>query len=64
MSSFARVNPELGIAFVLGIGISGVVARRILQDQARQEGLRALLHPKFRVSGDNTDILIPSTASG
>ena len=42
MSLLARVNLTLGVAFVLGVGVSGVVARRILQDQAKGEGLETV----------------------
>lgn len=39
MSLLTRVNLTLGMAFVLGVSISGLVAHRILQDQAKREGL-------------------------
>ncbi len=39
MTLLARVNLILGGAFLLGVGISGIVARRILQDEARREGV-------------------------
>ncbi|MGH7655850.1 MAG: c-type heme family protein [Gemmatimonadaceae bacterium] len=42
MSLLARVNVTLGIAFVLGVGVSGLVARQILQDEARKEGLETV----------------------
>jgi HAMP domain-containing protein len=42
VSLLARVNLTLGIAFVLGVGISGAVARQILQDQAKREGLETV----------------------
>ena len=42
MSLLARVNLTLGIAFALGIGVSGFVARGILQEQAKQEGLETV----------------------
>lgn len=42
MSLLARVNLTLGIAFALGVGISGVVARQILDDQAKREGLETV----------------------
>jgi HAMP domain-containing protein len=35
----ARVNLTLGAAFILGVGISGFVAHRILEGEAQREGL-------------------------
>ena len=42
MSLLARVNLILGVAFVLGVGISAYVARNILQDEAKREGLETV----------------------
>jgi methyl-accepting chemotaxis protein len=42
MSLLARVNLVLGIAFFLGVGISGVVAHQILQQEAKREGLETV----------------------
>ena len=42
MSLLTRVNLTLGVAFLLGVGISGSVAHRILQDQAKREGLETV----------------------
>ena len=39
MSLLARVNLTLGIAFLAGVGISGLAAHKILQDEARRETL-------------------------
>ncbi len=38
LSLLARVNLTLGVAFLLGVSISSVIARRIFQEQARAEG--------------------------
>lgn len=42
MSLLARVNLVLGVAFLVGVGISGAVAHRILQEQAKHEGLETV----------------------
>jgi HAMP domain-containing protein len=42
VSLLARVNLILGIAFLLGVGISGVVAHQILQTEAKREGLETV----------------------
>jgi methyl-accepting chemotaxis protein len=42
VSLLARVNVTLGIAFILGVGISGLVAHHILEDQAKREGLETV----------------------
>jgi protein-histidine pros-kinase len=42
VSLLARVNLTLGIAFLLGVGISGFIAHGIFQNQARREGLETV----------------------
>ena len=42
MSLLARVNLTLGIAFLVGVGVSGIAAHTILQNEAKQEGLRTV----------------------
>ena len=42
MSLLTRVNLTLGIAFALGVSITGLVAHRILQEQAKREGLETV----------------------
>ena len=42
MSLLARVNLMLVVVFVVAAGISGIVARRVLDDQAKREGLETV----------------------
>lgn len=42
MSLLARVNLALAVVFVLGVGGSGFIAHRILQEQAKREGLETV----------------------
>ncbi|HTR76540.1 MAG TPA: DUF3365 domain-containing protein, partial [Gemmatimonadaceae bacterium] len=42
MMLLTRVNLTLGVAFLLGTGVSGVVAHRILQDDAKREALETV----------------------
>ena len=42
MSLLVRVNATLGIAFLIGVGTAGIAARRILNDEAKREGLETV----------------------
>jgi HAMP domain-containing protein len=42
MTLLTRVNLTLGAAFLLGVGISGAVAHRILQEDAKRQGIETV----------------------